>query len=367
MPDVLPYPLVPAYLPRQIQWSIPHFWGVDLATTGRDSTGFFVGSSIVDVTLHGGTVTTKAKPDPGTYLKHAMTGVARMGTAPLPSSSLYQAARALASSTRTPVLASKQKTLEGTLVGPVKEARFTSGGGPVIRQPVRESRPRANPASALNRLKSCESFYLKVQHSQVQAGPDENTHYFTIDGECDKCVDVADLTTLLESRFSDGATVKLTETGTRMVKEIAGEIERRECEATAVMARADRYMRDTDARTTELDEREQTLDDDPRIRDAKLVLDGVNKSIERARKVMERDRVDHLKALMKQDILPGNFNPDRFPEAELLAEATIERWWETVEDQTHMVSGDFIELQRILNQMMQRLAMRVADRVKDGR
>ena len=300
-------------------------------------------------------MTVKAKPDPGTFIPSALPKLS-----PVPVTGVYRSS----DSDQTGIAVD---TPEGPSTLGLKQAQFAVSGAPVISQAGPVSRPRANPASALDRLRKHETFYLKVDVLENRRIEGKNLNRFTVGGEMDPAISVVDLSTLLETRFNDGAQVKLSDTGKQLVQEIVTEVEGREEAVRSRWALAQQHQRKLEEYAEELKVRETQLGADPRVREAERQLAKLRAAHVRIKKEQAEERVDHLKKLATGDNLPDEFDADHFPEAEVLAEATIQRWFETLEDQEHLVSGDFTELARILKRVMQRLVMRVADRLKDSK
>lgn len=214
--------------------------------------------------------------------------------------------------------------------------------------------------SALSRVQGDCSFYLKVGSARQRSRP-EGRDEFTIQGICDSCIAVSDLATLLEARFSTGATVTLSGTGQRIVADILKEVEGVKAAAKAQTDEAVKRIEDVSAFARDLDAREKALDEDPRVQAATRRVVELNQEIANRKAAMETEVKRHHDRLAREE-LPDDFDANRFPEAEDVALATVERWKETLDDPSELVGGDYTELENILTTAMQKLAMKVADR-----
>lgn len=240
-----------------------------------------------------------------------------------------------------------------------RAAKFTTEGEPTVLGIGSLSVSR-NPKSALARLQSADPFYLQVNRTG-QKPTQQGRSMFTIQGVCDPLVSVTDLAALLEARFANGSQVSLSETGKKLVQEILLEVEAEKKDAQAKTAEAIQRIADTEEFRKYLLDKEKQLNNDPRIAEAERRVAQLNQEIENRKQVMEAEQRRHLSRLAQEE-LPDDFDPNRFPEAEEVALAAVERWKETLDDPANLVGGDYTELETILTQAMQRLAMKVADR-----
>lgn len=248
-------------------------------------------------------------------------------------------------------------------VDPLREAKFTPDGKAIFRGLKSVSLPRGNPTSALERLKTCESFHLKVKVMESTRMEDKNLNRFTLQGEMDPCISVVDLATLLEARFMNGAKVELSATGKQIVGEIVKEVKGIKAEARAQRERAEKTVRLATDHELKVREMEAALEKDPRIQRNEKMLAELKREQQFLREELRNERAEHLKRIATES-LPADFDPNDFPEAEEIATQTIQQWHQTIDDPTHMVTGDFIELSDILTRMLQRMAVKVADRFK---
>ena len=240
-----------------------------------------------------------------------------------------------------------------------KQARFTTEGAPVVLG-TGSLAAAGNPRSALARLESADPFYLQVGFTNQRTNENGRSE-FTIKGICDPLVAVRDLACLLEARFANGAQFQLSETGRRLVQEILRELKALEEMAGEKTREAQQRIEECAQMARDFDQRNRQLDNYPRVKEAEQRLAQLNIEIETRRKQMEAERKSHQMRLLQEE-LPPDFDPNRFPEAEEVAEAAVERWKETLDDPQHLVGGDFTELENILTVAMQKLAMKVSDR-----
>jgi hypothetical protein len=231
-----------------------------------------------------------------------------------------------------------------------KQAAFSKDGPPVIKT-SHLSIP-GNPSSAIERIRDSSGFELKVVRStQVPSPSNPRLSSFTIEGRCDPFIAVQDLATLLEARFSGGASVLLSETGKRLVSQLLAEVESEKQAARIKTREAINAIQEVAAIKA-------SIEDQTKVAQARL--DELDRLAQERSEQMQQEEIEHAARLARLE-LPQDFNPNRFPEAEVIANETLERWQETLGDPTHLVSGDYTELLTILTKALQRLASKVAD------
>lgn len=265
--------------------------------------------------------------DPGTYIRSAMDTLKSKGTAQRPIQT--------------------------------KQARFTEDGAPVVLG-VGSLASNGNPVKALERLQAVDGFYLQVNFAHQRRNENGRSE-FTLKGVCDPLIAVRDLGNLLEARFANGAQVQLSETGRRLVQEILRELKAVEEVAAEKTKEAQTRIEECAQMARDLEAQKKALDDDPRVKDAERRVAQLNNEIATRRKRMDEETRRHQMRLLQEE-LPHDFDPNRFPEAQEIAEAAVERWKETLDDPEHLVGGDFTELETILTSAMQRLVVKVSDR-----